>query len=117
MTTLPAGAPTRHPMDPEPAPSTKARAVFALGLVALLTGPLVGGLIPGTVALLLARQVERQAYAARGYLTGIAFVRRGRRLAWAGIILALTALVMAAIAGLLHLASAPGGQDFDPATD
>ena len=104
-------------MDPEPAPSTKARAVFALGLVALLTGPLVGGLIPGTVALLLARQVERQAYAARGYLTGIGFVRRGRRLAWAGIILALTALVMASIAGLLHLAGAPGGQDFDPGTD
>jgi hypothetical protein len=104
-------------MDPEPAPSTKARAVFALGLVALLTGPLVGGLIPGTVALLLARQVERQAYAARGYLTGIGFVRRGRRLAWAGIILALTALVMASIAGLLHLAGAPSGQDFDPGTD
>ena len=115
--TLPAGAPTRHPMDPEPAPSTKARAVFALGLVALLTGPLVGGLIPGTVALLLARQVERQAYAARGYLTGIGFVRRGRRLAWAGIILALTALVIASIAGLLHLAGAPGGHDFGPTTD
>jgi (hydroxyamino)benzene mutase len=115
--TLPAGAPTRHPMDPEPAPSSKARAVFALGLVALLTGPLVGGVIPGTVALLLAREVERQAYAARGYLTGSPFVRRGRRLAWAGIILALTALVVAAIAGLLHLAGPAGGQDFNPTTD
>jgi hydroxylaminobenzene mutase len=104
-------------MDPEPAPSSKARAVFALGLVALLTGALVGGVIPATVALLLARQVERQAYAAGGYLTGSAFVRRGRRLAWAGIILALTSLVVAVIAGLLHLAGSPGGQDFNSNTD
>jgi (hydroxyamino)benzene mutase len=115
VTTLPTGAPTRHPLDPEPAPSTKAKAVFALGVVALLTGPLVGGVIPGTIALLLARQVERQAYAARGYLTGSAYVRRGRRLAWAGIILALTALVVAVIAGLLHLV--PAGPDFRSTTD
>jgi hypothetical protein len=44
-------------------------------------------------------------------------VRRGRRLAWAGIVLALTALVVATIAGLLHLAATPGGQDFDSTTD
>ena len=47
-------------MDPEPARSPKARAVFALGLVALLTGPFVGGVIPATVALLLARQTVRR---------------------------------------------------------
>jgi (hydroxyamino)benzene mutase len=115
VTTLPAGAPTRHPLDPEPAPSTKAKAVFALGVVAVLTGALLGGVIPATIALLLARQVDRQAYAARGYLTGSAYVRRGRRLAWAGIILALTALVVAVIAGLLHLV--PAGADFKPTTD
>ena len=104
-------------MDPEPAPSSKARAVFALGAVALLTGALVGGVIPATVALLLARQVERQAYAAGGYLTGSAFVRRGRRLAWAGIILALASLVVAMIAGLRHFAGSPGSQDFNSTTD
>lgn len=104
-------------MDPEPAPSTKARAVFALGMAAFLTGAFVGGVIPATVALLLARQVRREAYAAGGYLTGSAWVRRGERLAWVGIVLALTALVVAAIAGLLHLAAAPGGQDFDANTD
>ena len=103
-------------MDPEPAPSTKARAVYVLGLVALLTGPFVGGVIPATVALVLARQTARQQYAAAGYLTGAKWVRRGRRLAWAGIILALAALVVAIIAGLLHIAGAPG-QDFDPNTD
>ena len=52
MTTLPA-VPARHPMDPEPVPSTKSRAVFALGLIGLLTGVFVGGVIPATLALLL----------------------------------------------------------------
>ena len=108
--------PTRHPMDPEPAPATKARAVFALGLFGFLGGALIGGVVPATVALLLARQVSRQAYQAGGYLTGSAWVRRGRRLAWAGIILALTALVIAISAGLLHVAGT-SGQDFDPGTD
>ena len=109
-------APDRHPMDPEPAPSTKARAVFALGLAALLTGAMIGGVIPATVALLLARQTHREQYAAGGYLTGNKWIRRGRRLAWAGIILALAALVVATISGLLHVAGT-AGQDFDTNTD
>lgn len=104
-------------MDPDPAPATKARAVFALGLVGFLTGAFVGGLIPATIALLMARQAARDAYAARGYLTGSAWIRRGRRLAWAGIVLAITALVVASIAGLLHLAATPSGTDFAPGTD
>ena len=104
-------------MDPEPAPSSKARAVFTLGLVAFLTGALVGGVIPATIALLLARQVRRQAYAAGGYLTGAAWVRRGQRLAWAGIVLALATVVVAVIAGLLHFAGSPTGPDFGPGTD
>ena len=115
--TQPATVPARHPMDPDPAPSTKARAVFVLGLTALLTGALVGGVVPATVALVLARQVRREAFAARGFLTGAAWVRRGERLAWAGIVLACTALVLAAILGLLHLAGSPVGQDFDNGTD
>lgn len=109
--------PTRHPLDPEPVPSSKARAVFALGLLGFLTGAFIGGVIPATVALLLARQVRRQAYASGGYLTGSAWMRRGRRLAWAGIVLALAAVVVAVIAGLLHFANSPGGTDFDPGTD
>jgi hydroxylaminobenzene mutase len=104
-------------MDPDPEPSTKARAVFALGLVGFLTGAFVGGVIPATLALVLARQASRQAWQAGGFLTGSAWIRRGRRLAWAGIVLALAALVVATIAGLLHLAARPGGTDFAPGTD
>jgi hypothetical protein len=109
--------PTRHPLDPEPVPSSKARAVFALGLIGFLTGAFVGGVIPATIALVLARQVGREAYASGGYLTGSAWMRRGRRLAWAGIVLALAAVVVAAIAGLLHFANSAGGTDFAPGTD
>ncbi|WP_092548824.1 hypothetical protein [Actinoplanes derwentensis] len=109
--------PARHPLDPEPVPSTKARAVFALGLVGLLTGPLVGGVIPATLALLLARQTSRQVYAAGGFLTGSVWIRRGTQLAWVGIVLTIAALVVLLIAGLLHLAATPGAQDFAPGTD
>ena len=88
-------------MDPEPAPSTKARAVFALGLVALLTGLFVGGVMPATIALLLARRRPRAVRVGR-LPDRLQVGPAGRRLAWAGIVLALTALVVAAIAGLLH---------------
>jgi len=115
--TIPAEAPGRHPLDPEPVRSTKARVAFALGVVALLTGPFVGGLVPATVALLLVRQARREAYAARGFLTGGAWLRRGERLAWTGLVLAVAALVTAVVIGLLHLAQTPVGQDFDSNID
>lgn len=117
MSTAPAGGPTRHPLDPDPVRSTKASTVLALGVVAALTGPFVGGVVPATLALVLARQARRQAYAARGYLTGGALLRRGERLAWIGIVLAATAIVIAIIIGILHVAGGPAGHDFPPAVD
>lgn len=110
----PQTAPARHPLDPEPVRATKAPMVFALGLVAALTGLFVGGLVPATIALLLAREARREAYAARGFLTGAALVRRGERLAWAGIGLAATAIVVALVIALFRFANAPAGQDFGP---
>lgn len=107
----------RHPLDPEPVASTKSGIVLALGVVALLTGPFVGGLVPATLALVLAREARRQAYASGGFLTGAARLRRGERLAWAGVVLAVTTIVIAMIVGLIHLAEAPAGRDFDPVID
>lgn len=107
----------RHPLDPEPVRSTKARVVFALGLLAVFTGPLVGGAVPGTIALLLCRQARREAYAAGGYLTGATWLRRGERLAWTGLVLACAAVVTALVIGLLDFAGSPAGRDFGSQVD
>ncbi|WBB79139.1 hypothetical protein O7606_23645 [Micromonospora sp. WMMD882] len=104
----------RHPLDPDPARSTKARAVFALGLIAALTGVLLGGVVPATVALLLSRQARREAYASGGFLTGAAWLMRGERLAWAGLGLAALAVVIAVVVGVVRMTDAPFTQDFAP---
>lgn len=116
MTTSPAAL--RHPLDPEPVRSTKAGTVFALGLVALVTGPFVGGLVPASIAITLARQARREAFHSHGYLTGAAWLRRGEKLAWAGVALAATALVTAIVIGVIDYAGTPTtGQDFAPGVD
>ncbi|MFG2057822.1 hypothetical protein ACGFI9_27735 [Micromonospora sp. NPDC048930] len=122
MTTLPGQAPVapqapRHPLDPEPVRSTKARAVFALGLIGALTGFFVGGVVPSTLALLLSRQARREAYASGGFLTGGDWLRRGERLAWAGLVLAAVAVVAAVVIGVVRLADAPYGHDYAPNID
>src|SRR5439155_1114913 len=84
-------------------------AVLILGVVALLTGPMVGGVIPATLALLLARSTRAEMAEAAGFLTGVRYVRWGETLAWIGIVLAATALVVASIVGLMHVAATPPG--------
>jgi (hydroxyamino)benzene mutase len=108
---------SRHPLDPDPVRSSKAYAVFALGLTGALTGFFLGGVVPATVGMLLARQARREAYASGGFLTGAAWVRRGERLAWLGIVLAAAALVIAVVIGVLRLAGSPAGHDFSPTID
>jgi hypothetical protein len=107
-------ADVRHPLDPDPVPSTKAVAVLALGITAAVTGFFLGGLIPATLALLLARDARREMTAARGFLTGGRRIRIGVALAWVGIVLAAAALVTASIVGLLHSAGSAGGANYDP---
>jgi (hydroxyamino)benzene mutase len=102
----------RHPLDPDPVPSSKAGAVLALGVIAALTGIFVGGLVPATVALLLAREVRADLRDAGGFLTGGRRVRTGVALAWTGVVLAATSLVIATIFGLLNLAA--GSRDLAP---
>jgi hypothetical protein len=104
--------PSRHPLDPDPVPSTKAGAVLALGVVAALTGIMIGGLVPATVALVLAREVSADLRAAGGFLVGSRRLRIGVALAWTGIVLALVAFVIASIVGLLHFAGY--GRDYAP---
>jgi hypothetical protein len=88
--------------------------VLALGIVGMLTGFFLGGLVPATLALLLARQARAERIASAGYLTGARPLRVGVALAWVGIVLAATAVVLASIIGLLHMAESRGGPDFAP---
>ncbi len=106
------GAVLRHPDDPEPVRASKARAVWWLGLLALVTGPLVAGAVPATVAIGLAGQLRRQAAPSGGFLTGAALARRGERLAWVALALAAVALVAAAVTGLVRWADSPPGPAF-----
>jgi hypothetical protein len=101
----------RHPLDPDPVRSTKAAAVLALGVAAVVTGPLVGGIVPAALGLALGRQARGDLIASKGYLTGGRQLRAGLVLAWVGIGLAVAALVVASVIGLFTLAGA-GGQDF-----
>jgi hypothetical protein len=102
----------RHPADPDPSRSSKATAVFALGFAAVLTGPFVGGIIPATIALLLAREVRSDLNAAGGYLLGTSRYERGVRMAWTGIVLAIAVVVLAVVRGL-YLWAQTGSIDFD----
>ena len=102
----------RHPADPDPVRSTKATAVFVLGIVAVVTGPFVGGVIPATIALLLAREVRRELHEAGGYLVGTGRYESGVRAAWTGIVLAVAAVVLAVIRGL-YLWASTGSIDFE----
>lgn len=106
----------RHPMDPEPVRSTKAAAVLALGVAAVLTAPVAGGIVPATLGLTLAKQARSDMAAGRGYLTGGRQLRAGVALAWAGLVLAVAALVAASVIGLITLADAPAGATDFPAT-
>jgi hypothetical protein len=99
------GVEARHPLDPDPVRSSKATVVLLLGVVSVLMGPLVGGLIPATVALVLARQARADLAAASGYLVGSGRLRLGTRLAWVGAGLGIAALVVAVVIGIVSLAS------------
>jgi hypothetical protein len=82
----------------------------------VVTGPLVGGVVPATLGLVLAREARGDLIAGRGYLTGSRQLRLGLILAWIGIGLAMAALVTASVIGLLSLADG-GAHDFPDTTD
>ena len=107
----------RHPDDPEPVRATKALAVWWLGVAAVVTGPLVGGVVPATVALVLARQARRDVRAAQGFLTGSRLVHQGEWLALIGLLLAATTLVVAVVIGLFQVAATPPTRDLAPHFD
>ncbi|WP_144300408.1 hypothetical protein [Stackebrandtia nassauensis] len=69
----------RHPRDPEPVPSTKAAAAYALSVLALATAPFLGGVIPAIITLRLSAQADADIAASEGFLLGAARNRRARK--------------------------------------
>lgn len=106
----------RHPDDPDPIPDSKAVAALCLGILGALTGVMLGGAIPATVALVLAGQASSELVDGQGWRTGTGYVLWARRTAWLGIGLAVAASAL--LVTVLLLQGAGGGQrDFPPNID
>ena len=106
----------RDPADPAPVRDTKAVTAYALGWIALVTGPFVGGLVPAVIALSLARQARTDLESGEGWRTGAPLVHRGEQLAWAGMALAALAIGVAVIIGVLTRSADPV-HDFPPSVN
>ncbi|WP_020520488.1 hypothetical protein [Catelliglobosispora koreensis] len=106
----------RHPDDPDVAPDSKAAAALCLGVLGAVTGFALGGVIPATVALVLARQAGRDMDRSEGWLTGATQVLWARRLAWVGIALAVCSVAVIVALRLFQDAGA-GYRDFPPTVD
>ncbi|HEV7756348.1 MAG TPA: hypothetical protein VGO94_10870 [Mycobacteriales bacterium] len=82
-----------YPPAAVPRPSSAATASVVLGIVGVLTAPLLGGLLPGVLAVLLASSARAEIITAEGWLTGLRWVAAGRVLGWVAIWLAVTTAV------------------------
>ncbi|MEV0646541.1 hypothetical protein AB0I28_14885 [Phytomonospora sp. NPDC050363] len=117
----PPPAAIRDPRDPDPVPSTKAVTAMALAVVAVITAPFIGGVIPAFIALRLAGQAEGEIVASKGFLTGSARVRRGRWLAQLALLIAAAVVLLGLLLWLVDrigvAGGGPGGNDFPSDVD
>lgn len=103
------GAGQRHPLDPDPVPSTKAMAVQWLGILALALSPVLAGVVPAALALLMARETTAQMRASEGFLTGVRALHIGVRLARMALLVVVAVLVVAVVVALLRSGGAGSG--------
>jgi hypothetical protein len=66
---------------------------LVLGVVGVVTAPLLGGLVPGVLALVLSAAARREILAAGGWLTGGRQLAAGRVLGWIAVWVAVTMVV------------------------
>ncbi len=92
----------RHPLDPDPVRSSKATAVQWLGIVAVLFSPVLAGVLPAVVALVLARDAANQMRASAGFLTGARSLLWGVRLARLALWIAAAMIVFGVVVALLR---------------
>jgi hydroxylaminobenzene mutase len=81
------------PVAARPRPSSAAGWSLALGIVGALTAPLLGGIVPGTLAVVLAAAARREIVESEGWLTGTGRLAAGRVLGWIAIWVAITMAV------------------------
>jgi hydroxylaminobenzene mutase len=89
-----------------PRPSTVARWSLLLGITGMLTAPLLGGIVPGLLAVILASSGRRELVAAEGWLTGHRQLAAGRVLGLTAVWVALTVAVALTVQWLLGLGDA-----------
>lgn len=104
----------RHSDDPDTTPDTKVLAAFCLGVLGAATGLALGGAVPATVALVLAKQGARELQEGEGWRTGARYLVWARRLAWLGLGLTAISLAILSAVWLLEDAAVP---DFPSTVD
>ena len=103
------GSGQRHPLDPDPVPSTKAVAVQWLGILALVLSPVLAGAVPAALALLMARETTAQMRASEGFLTGVRALHLGVRLARLALLVAVAVVVVGVVIALLRTGGGGAG--------
>jgi hypothetical protein len=76
-----------------PKPSSAAGWSLALGIVGVLTAPLLGGIVPGALAVVLSAAARREIVESAGWLTGSGRLTAGRVLGWIAVWVAITMAV------------------------
>lgn len=99
----------RHPLDPDPVPATKAQAVRWLAIVALAFSPVLAGVVPAVVALVMARETVEQMRASGGFLTGTGPLLSGVRLVRLALLVSVAVVVIGVAVALLRLGGSPSG--------
>lgn len=102
----------RHPEDPDPVESTKVVAALTLAVLGVVLSPFVGGAIPALLALVFARQAERDISASEGFLLGAGRLPRIRRLAWIAIGAAAAVVVALLLIWVVAMARSAGGPSY-----
>lgn len=81
------------PVGARPKPSSAAGWSLALGIVGVLTAPLLGGIVPGALAVVLSAAARREIVESAGWLTGSGRLTAGRVLGWIAVWVAITMAV------------------------
>lgn len=105
----------RHPLDPDPVPATKAQAVRWLAIVALAFSPVLAGVVPAVVALVMARDTASQMRSSEGFLTGTGPLLSGVRLARLALLVSIAVVVIGVAIAMLRTGNGgSGGVHYGP---